>query len=51
MLCHPVPGDGISFKQEMEKQAEWAAWNRAAKQPNSPFPVQSLFRHPGIEIG
>ena len=40
-----IPGDGISFEQEMEKRAKWAA----ANQPISPFlPVQSLLGHPVV---
>ena len=37
-----VPGDGKSFKQDMEKLAEWPALSCVAV---SPFPVLSLFRH------
>ena len=36
-----VPGDAISFEQEMEKRAEWAEEACAANQPISPFPVKA----------
>ena len=41
-----VPGDAISFEQEMEKRAEWASQVCVANKPISPFPVQTLLRHP-----
>ena len=40
--CLSIPGDGISFKQDMEKWAEWQAPGCVAV---SSFPAQSLFRH------
>ena len=44
-VCN-VLGDRIRFEQEMEKQAELAAWTGAANHPISSFLVPSLFRHP-----
>ena len=41
-----VPGGAISFEQEMEKWAEWASRVCVANKPISPFPVQTLLRHP-----
>ena len=40
-----VPGDEISFEQEVEKQAKLAAWTGAANQPAYHFLVQGLFCH------
>ena len=41
-----VPGDEISFEQEVGKQAKLAAWTGAANQPAYHFLVQGLFCHP-----
>ena len=41
-----LPGDAISFEQELETRAEWAAYTCFANQPISPFPFQSLLLHP-----
>ena len=37
-MSNIILGEGISFEQEMEKQAEWAAQACLANQPISPFP-------------
>ena len=42
VLAGLVPGDGIDFKQDIEKWAEWPAPGCVAV---SPSPVQSLFSH------
>ena len=43
-------GDGISFEQEMEKRAEWAALACSANQAISLFPVQTSKLIPSLGI-